>query len=177
MSNRTRWVWIDLEMTGLDPATCAVLEMAMIITDEHLTPLAELAHVVWQPDSVLETMNPFVRTMHTKNGLLERVRQASLCVADVEREMVALLSQHTSHREGVLAGNSIHQDRRFLAAYMPSFESFLHYRQIDVSTLKVLVGAWQDSAKYAKKEADHTALSDIRASLAELAHYKAHLFG
>jgi oligoribonuclease len=166
------WVWVDLEMTGLTPETCAVLEMAMIITDEQLRPLAEIERVIWQPDSALETMDPFVRKMHTDNGLLERVRASKHGLADVEREMLALLTQFAGYREAVLAGNSIHQDRRFLCRYMPHFEHHLHYRQIDVSSWKVGINAWLPAAKFPKAPADHTALSDIRASLAEFAHYR-----
>jgi len=171
-----RFVWVDLEMTGLDVDTCAIVEMAVIVTDAELRPLAELERTIWQPEEVLARTTPFVRDMHTKNGLFERVRASKTGLADAERDAVSLLVEHTDHKKGILAGNSIHTDRRFLSRYMPSFEAFLHYRQIDVSTLKVLAQAWAPSAEYKKPDKSHTALDDIRQSLAELAHYRRALF-
>jgi oligoribonuclease len=171
-----RFVWVDLEMTGLDPASCVIVEMAVIVTDADLRPLGELERTVWQPDDVLARTTPFVRDMHTKNGLFDRVRASKTSLEDVEKEAVALVAKHCAYREGVLAGNSIHTDRRFLCRYMPAFEQFLHYRQIDVSTLKVLVQAWAPEAKYAKPDKNHTALDDIRQSMAELAHYRSKIF-
>ncbi len=171
-----RFVWVDLEMTGLDVDDCAIIEMAVIVTDAELRPIAELERTVWQPEEVLARTTPFVRDMHTKNGLLERVRASKTGLADVERDALELIVKHTSFKKGVLAGNSIHTDRRFLARYMPSFEAFLHYRQIDVSTLKVLAQAWAPAQEYKKPDKSHTALDDIRQSLAELAHYRRALF-
>lgn len=176
MGSHARLVWVDLEMTGLDPETCAIIEMAMVITDENLTVLAEVERVVWQPDSVLETTNPFVREMHTKNGLLDKVRASKTCLDDVEREMLTVLSKHCAFREGMLSGNSVHQDRRFVTRYMPAFERYLHYRQVDVTTLKVLAQAFGHThAKFTSTSEDHTALADIRGSIAELVHYREHL--
>jgi oligoribonuclease len=170
-------VWVDLEMTGLDDESCGIIEMAVVVTGKDLEPLAELERVVWQPDEVLDRMAPFVRDMHTKNGLLERVRASQTSVADAENDALALLTRHCGFREGILAGNSIHTDRRFLARYMPTFERFLHYRQVDVSTLKVLSRAWYPGAAAFEKEGkDHTALADIRESIAELRHYRKALF-
>lgn len=171
-----RFVWVDLEMTGLDPASCVIVEMAVIVTDAELRPLGELERTVWQPEEVLARTTPFVRDMHTRNGLFDRVRASKHALEDVEKEALALVAKHCAYREGVLAGNSIHSDRRFLCRYMPAFEQFLHYRQIDVSTLKVLVQAWAPEAKYAKPEKNHTALDDIRQSIAELAHYRSKIF-
>ncbi len=171
------FVWVDLEMTGLDVESCAILEMAVIITRKDLEPLAELERVVWQPDEVLARMEPYVREMHTSNGLLDRVRTSRHSLRDVESEAVALVAQHCAFREGILAGNSVHADRRFLARYMPTFERFLHYRQVDVSTLKVLTRAWFPGvAAFEKEGKDHTALADIRASIAELRHYRQTFF-
>ncbi|MFN8604067.1 MAG: oligoribonuclease [Candidatus Binatia bacterium] len=170
-------VWVDLEMTGLDVETCAIIEMAVVVTGKDLEPLAELERVVWQPDEVLDRMSPFVRDMHTKNGLLEKVRASKTSLADVENEAIALLSTHCKFREGVLAGNSIHTDRRFLSRWMPAFERFLHYRQVDVSTLKVLTRAWYPGgAAFEKEGKEHTALADIRESIAELRHYRKAFF-
>jgi len=166
-------VWVDLEMTGLDVERCAIIEIAVVVTRKDLEPVAELERVVWQPDEVLDRMEPHVREMHTTNGLLAKVRASRHSLADAENDALALLAAHCKFREGILAGNSIHTDRRFLARYMPAFERFLHYRQIDVSTLKVLTRAWYPGAdKFDKEAQDHTALADIRASIAELRHYR-----
>jgi oligoribonuclease len=171
-----RFVWMDLEMTGLDPERCAIIELGLIITDAELTPIAQLERVIWQPEAVLDRMEPFVRSMHTRNGLLEKVRASAFSLADVEREALALVAAHCGFREGILAGNSIHQDRRFLVRHMPLLEGFLHYRQVDVSSLKVLARAWYGpEAEFRKEQKNHTALEDIQASLDELRHYRAHL--
>jgi oligoribonuclease len=177
MSDSTRLVWMDMEMTGLDPEQCAIIELAVIVTDGHLRPLGELERVVWQPERVLQETNPFVREMHTKNGLLDKVRASTTGLDDAERELLTLISTHCKFREGILAGNSIHQDRRFLARHMPAVERYLHYRQVDVTTLKVLAQAFgYHEAKYTKSNEDHTALADIRSSMDELRHYRKHLF-
>lgn len=170
-------VWVDLEMTGLDVDTCGIIEMAIVVTGPDLEPRAELERVIWQPDEVLGRMSPFVRDMHTRNGLLDKVCASQTSVADAENEAVALVAAHCEFREGILAGNSIHTDRRFLARYMPTFERFLHYRQVDVSTLKVLTRAWYPgSAAFEKEGKEHTALADIRESIAELRHYRSTVF-
>jgi oligoribonuclease len=170
-------VWVDLEMTGLDVDSCGIIEMAVVVTGKDLEPRAELERVVWQPDEVLDRMSPFVRDMHTKNGLLEKVRASKTSLADVENEALAMLATHCKFRDGILAGNSIHTDRRFLARYMPAFERFLHYRQVDVSTLKVLMRAWYPGgAAFEKEGKEHTALADIRESIAELRHYRRTFF-
>ncbi len=175
--NGARYVWLDLEMTGLDDKTCAIIEMAIIITDGELNELAMLEQCIWQPDSMLETMGPFVRQMHTDNGLLEKVRASKLGQQDAEQKAVELLSAHVPFKKGVLAGNSIWQDRRFLLRHMPFFESYLHYRQIDVSTIKVLSKQWYGPRGEAPgKPSSHTALDDIRASIAELKWYRDHCF-
>lgn len=165
--------WLDLEMTGLCPKACAIVEMALIVTDAELKPLAPpLELVIWQPDSVLETMAPFVRQMHEKSGLLPRIRRSEVTVADAEQEALRLLTQHAPYRTARLAGNSIGQDRRFLTAYMPALENYLHYRQLDVSTLKELA-LWWDGYRYQKSaEGRHTALFDVQQSIAELQAYR-----
>ena len=169
--------WLDLEMTGLDVERCAIIEIALVITKKDLEPIAELERVVWQPDEVLARMDPFVREMHTKNGLLEKVRASKTSLTDAENEAVALVAKHGTFREVILAGNSVHTDRRFLARYMPTLERFFHYRQVDVSTLKVLTRAWYPGApNFEKEEKEHTALADIRESIAELRHYRAEYF-
>lgn len=171
------FVWVDLEMTGLDPASCAILEIGLILTGPDLTPIAELARALWQPDDVLAHMEPFVREMHTRNGLLDRVRASRVTVRDAEREVLALVSQHCRFREGILAGNSIHVDRSFLIRHMPHLEHYLHYRQVDVSTLKVLTRAWYPAAPpFEKPDKAHTVLDDLHQSMQELAHYRARFF-
>jgi oligoribonuclease len=170
-------VWVDLEMTGLDPETCAIVQMAMILTNPELEEIARPLDVtIWQPDSVLETMSPFVRTMHTKNGLIDKIRASTTALEEAEEQALELLSEHAAYRTGRLCGNSVWQDRRFLTRYMPRFEGYLHYRQIDVSTLKEL-GKWWYGASFDKPDqAQHTALFDIRQSIAELEFYRKQVF-
>ena len=168
-----RFVWLDLEMTGLNPDEDVILEVGVIITGADLVPLAELERVVWQPDEALARMRPFVREMHEKNGLTAKVRQSKVDVSEAERDVLALVTQHCSFKTAYLSGNSIYQDRRFLARQMPQLEGYLHYRQVDVSSLKVLVQSWYPAEKFEKPGKNHTALDDIRTSLEELRHYRA----
>ena len=176
-SSQTRFVWCDLEMTGLDPERNVIIELGIIITGPDLKPIAELERAVWQSDDTLSNMEPFVRQMHTKNGLLERVRKSEFSLRTAEKDATALVSEHVQFGEGILAGNSIYMDRLFLAKYMPGFERYLHYRMLDVSSLKVLTRAWYPNAPgRTKDDASHTVLSDLRASIAELAHYQQYFF-
>ena len=172
-----KWVWVDLEMTGLDPETCGIIEIAVIVTDEYLNELGEYHSIVSQPDALLEQMVPFVKQMHTKNGLIKKVKASNAQLADVEQNALALLKELIPPNKGILAGNSVWQDRRFLHKYMPKFESYLHYRQIDVSSIKVLANAWHPSdGTPPPKVSDHTALADIRASIAEIQFYQNRFF-
>lgn len=171
-NTETKFVWMDLEMTGLDPEQHVIVAAAAIITGPDLKPIAEIERVIWQPEEALSKMNPFVRDMHTKNGLIDQIRASSVGIEDAQRDLMQLITEHCRYREGVLAGNSIHQDRRFLTKHMPVVEAFLHYRQVDVSTLKVLASTWFPGRLDFKKQKSHTALGDIRESLAELAFYK-----
>jgi oligoribonuclease len=165
--------WLDLEMTGLEPDSCAIVQMAMILTDTQLNELAPpLELTIWQPAEVLGRMSPFVRNMHQKSGLLAQVERSEVSVAEAEQEAMGLLTKHAKYRTARLCGNSIAQDRRFLVPYMPVLEAFLHYRQIDVSTLKELA-SWWNKIKFRKSEdGQHTALCDIRQSIAELKYYR-----
>lgn len=172
------WVWMDLEMTGLDDKTCTILQVATIITDENLVEVAQDDIVIWHPESVLDTMSPFVRNMHTENGLLDRVRKSQVSLDEAQQKTVALIAEHVPYRKGILCGNSIWQDRRFLLRYMPVLEQFLHYRMLDVSSLKVIGTAWfGDEGRAPNKKATHDALDDIRESIAELKFYRDHLIG
>lgn len=153
------------------------LDIGIILTGPDLTPLAELACAIWQPEDILARMEPFVREMHTRSGLLDRVRASHATVRDAERDALALISQHCKFREGILAGNSIHVDRSFLVRYLPHLENYLHYRQVDVSTLKVLTRAWYPTtAAFEKPDKTHTVLNDLRQSLQELAYYRTRFF-
>ncbi|MEZ4271949.1 MAG: oligoribonuclease, partial [Myxococcota bacterium] len=172
-----RLVWMDMEMTGLNPDTCAIIQVALILTDRDLNEIADpLDLTIWQPDSALETMNPFVRDMHTKNGLLEKVRRSDIDLEEAQEQLMEVLSKHCVYKTGRLAGNSVYQDRRFLTRYMPTVENFLHYRQVDVSCIKELAHAWYN-VKYRKPEdGAHTALHDTRQSIAELKFYREQVF-
>jgi oligoribonuclease len=164
-------------MTGLDDKSCTIIEMAMIITDGELNELAMLEQCIWQPESALETMSPFVRKMHTDNGLLAKVRASQTSLAEAEQKTIEVLLQHVPYKKGILAGNSIWQDRRFLLGHMPTFEAMLHYRQIDVSTIKVLSKQWYgDAGTSPGKPSSHTALDDIRSSINELTWYRKNIF-
>jgi oligoribonuclease len=172
-----RFVWCDLEMTGLDPEKCAIIEMGVIITGPDLKPIATYERAVWQPEDVLQRMEPFVLQMHTKNGLLERVRKSEFSLRTVEKEVSALVLQHMDHGEGILAGNSIHTDRAFISKHMPGFDRVLHYRMVDVSSVKIITRAWFPNAPgRSKVDAAHTVLADIQASIGELAYYQQTFF-
>jgi len=173
----THLAWLDLEMTGLDPERDVILQAALIITDAELTPLEEYVSDVWQPESELAKMTPFVREMHQKTGLLERVRSCSIELRRVEQALLEIVAGWCPYG-AVLCGNSIWQDRKFLDRYMPALSGYLTYRIIDVSAVKVLAKTWYgSSAVFSKPEAgEHDALNDVRNSIAELAHYKKTLF-
>lgn len=170
-------VWMDLEMTGLDPETCRIVQLAMIITDRQLVEVAgPLELTIWQPPAALETMVPFVRNMHTKSGLRDLIGRSEVDIDDAQRQVMAILADHCKFQACSLAGNSIWQDRRFLARHMPLVDGYLHYRLLDVSSIKQ-VARWWHNIRYEKpKDARHTALFDIRQSIAELKYYRDNLF-
>lgn len=173
-----RLVWVDLEMTGLDPATCAIVEIATLITDGDLNLVASGPNIViHQPEQTLLAMNDFVRELHTRSGLLEQIRESTIDLATAEAQTLAFIERHSSQGTAVLAGNSVWKDRAFLEAYMPRVIGHLHYRMIDVSTIKELVRRWYPTsyAAPAKKER-HRALDDIEESIEELRHYRARVF-
>lgn len=166
-------VWLDMEMTGLEPDICVPLQIAGVITSAELDELDSVEVTIWQPDSRLETIEPFVRRMHTDNGLLAKVRSSDQSLADAERKMIGLVAKWCRPGEAVLAGNTIYQDRRFLAAHFPVFHGLLHYRMIDVSSFKEVIRRWYGpESGFSKPSSGHTALADARESIAELKHYR-----
>ena len=171
-------IWIDLEMTGLDPQNDWIIEIATIVTDAQLNELAEgPALAIHQPDTVLQGMDEWNTKQHGGSGLTERVRTSTIDTATAERETLAFLGQWVGKGASPMCGNSICQDRRFLARGMPQLEAWFHYRNLDVSTLKELARRWAPSvAAGVTKQAAHLALSDIHDSINELRHYRDHLF-
>jgi oligoribonuclease len=173
-------VWLDMEMTGLDPERERIIEVAMIVTDGQLAELAvgpEL--VVHQGDDVLAAMDDWNKTHHGASGLVDRVRVSTIDDAAAEAQLLAFIAEHVPAKERpVLAGNSIHQDRRFVRRYMPALDKRLHYRMVDVSTVKELARRWYPGAvaKQPVKKETHRALDDIRESIDELRFYKQHVF-
>jgi oligoribonuclease len=169
-----RLVWVDLEMTGLDPASCAIVEIATIITDANLGVVAEGPNlVVFQPEEVLATMGDFVRELHTRSGLLERIRASTVSLDQAAAETKAFVESHCQKGTAPLCGNSVWKDRQFLERYMPSVTGLLHYRMIDVSTVKEIVRRWYPASYHApKKKEVHRALDDILESIDELRWYR-----
>ena len=171
------WVWLDLEMTGLDEDECAILEIAMIITDANFNHLDLINLTIWQPESILEKMVPLVRNMHTKNGLLKKVRLSNISTEQAQIKLIEIITKHVPFKKGILAGNSIYLDRRFLHKYMPIIDNYLHYRHLDVSSVKTLTENWfHNKGKAPKKISTHTAMSDIKQSIEELKFYKENCF-
>jgi len=169
-------VWLDLEMTGLEVARHVVVEIALLVTDNALEPLDDgIDMVVHQPPEALEQMDDFVRTMHTSSGLLPEIEASTLSLADAERDALEYVRRHVPEpRTAPLCGNSIGVDRRFMHAGLPALDEYLHYRSIDVSSLKELCRRWYPEAyrrRPAKQEA-HRALGDVRESIAELRYYR-----
>ena len=174
---RTRLIWLDLEMTGLDPANDSILEIATVVTDADLNELAVgPVHAIRHPQSVLGNMDAWNTEHHTVSGLWQRVLDSDVSIRQAERETLGFLEQWTEAGASPLCGNSICQDRRFLARLMPELEGWFHYRNLDVSTLKELALRWAPRVAIEfKKESRHEALADIRESIAELRFYRAHM--
>ena len=174
----SKLIWIDLEMTGLDPERNVIIEIATIITDGDLTVLAEgPVLAIRQDEALLAAMDEWNTVHHNASGLVQRVRASSTDTGAAEQHTLAFLRAHCGAGVSPLCGNSIGQDRRFLARYMPELESFFHYRNIDVSTIKELARRWRpDVLAGVQKTGRHLALEDIRESIAELRHYQRHFF-
>lgn len=173
-----RLVWVDMEMSGLQPETDRILEIAMIVTDGDLNIVAEgPVLVVHQEDAVLDRMDAWNKGTHGKSGLIDKVKASTLTEVEVEAECLAFLKQHVKSSISPMCGNTIHQDRRFMNRYMPKLEAYFHYRNIDVSTIKELCKRWQpEIAKGFLKQQAHTALADIIESVDELRYYREKLF-
>jgi len=172
-------VWIDLEMTGLDPDRDHIIEIATIVTDSDLRIVAEGPEIaIHQPDSVLAAMDEWNRTTHGGSGLLARVRGSDCTIAEAERRTLEFLQAHAEAGSSPMCGNSICQDRRFLVREMPKLEKFFHYRNLDVSTIKELARRWAPAvAAGLMKQSRHRALDDVRESIAELEYYRKAVFG
>ncbi len=174
MQNENNLIWIDLEMTGLDPDKDVIIEIATLITDADLNILAEgPTYAVHQPDSILDTMDEWNTNQHGKSGLTQRVRDSKISPAQAEADTIAFLEQWVPKGKSPICGNSICQDRRFLVRGMPQLEAYFHYRNLDVSTVKELARRWRpDVLAGVKKSSAHLALDDIKDSIAELQHYR-----
>jgi len=169
-------IWIDMEMSGLNPETEKVLEVAIVVTDSQLNTVAEApVLVVHQDDAVLSGMDDWNKSTHGKTGLTSRVKSSTLDEAAVETMMIAFLTQHVPPNISPMCGNSVHQDRRFLGRYLPKLEAYFLYRNIDVSTLKELARRWKpDIMAGLAKQGKHEALADIYESIEELKYYREH---
>ncbi len=169
-------IWIDMEMSGLNPDTDKILEVALVVTDSDLNTVEESpVLVVRQSAALLEAMDEWNKSTHAKTGLIDKVKASTLNEPEVEVRLVAFLSQHVPAKTSPMCGNSICQDRRFLARYMPQLEAYFHYRSLDVSTLKELVKRWKpELAAGFTKLGKHEALADIYESIEELKYYREH---
>jgi oligoribonuclease len=173
----TRLIWIDMEMTGLKPDQDRIIEAAMVVTDQELQVVAEgEVYVVHQADSILDGMDSWNKGTHGRSGLIDKVKASKLSETEVEAEMLNFLGRHVPAGASPMCGNSVCQDRRFLARYMPGLEAYFHYRNLDVSTLKELARRWKPEVMAGfSKQGKHEALADIYESIEELKYYREHL--
>ena len=174
----TNLVWMDLEMSGLDPKTCVILEVATLVTDKNLNLLAQGPHlVVHQPDSILEGMDDWNKKHHGESGLVKAVKESKTSLAEAEQQTLDFISKYCKEKSSPLCGNTIYQDRRFLTEYMPKLEAYMHYRLVDVSTIKELVKRWYGPEFQAPlKKQKHKALDDILETIEELKFYREKVF-
>jgi len=178
MSNVGHLIWVDLEMTGLEPDHDTIIEIATIVTDSNLKVIDEgPVFAIHQSEATMAGMDEWNTRQHGKSGLTQRVLDSRVSMAQAEAETIAFLQQHVAAGKSPMCGNSIGQDRRFMVRYMPALEQFFHYRNLDVSSVKELARRWRpDVLKGVKKNGSHLALDDIRDSIAELQHYREHFF-
>jgi len=169
-------IWLDCEMTGLDPEVDRLIEIAVVVTGPSLEPRVEgPVFVIHQSEAQLDKMDAWNKGTHGKSGLIDKVKASTTTEAEAEAQLIAFLAQYVPKATSPLCGNSIGQDRRFLAKYMPKLEAFCHYRNLDVSTLKELAKRWRpEVAASFKKQQKHTALADVHESIEELVHYRTH---
>jgi len=174
--NEFNLIWVDMEMTGLDPDTDRIIEVAVIVTDSDLNVLAEgPVFAIHQPDEVLNGMDAWNKGTHGRSGLIDRVKASTVTEADAEKTLIDFLKHFVPAGKSPMCGNTICQDRRFMARGMPKLEAFFHYRNLDVSTLKELCKRWKpELANGFKKHQKHTALADITESIEELRYYREH---
>lgn len=174
--NDMNLVWVDMEMTGLDPDNDRIIEVAVVVTDAELNVIAEgPVFAIHQSDETLDKMDNWNKGTHGKSGLIDRVKASTVSEADAEAQLIAWLKQYVPANKSPMCGNSICQDRRFMARGMPKLEAFFHYRNLDVSTLKELCRRWKpELASGFKKHQKHTALADIMESVEELKYYREH---
>jgi oligoribonuclease len=169
-------IWIDMEMSGLDPEAERVLEVAIVVTDGNLNTVAEApVLVVHQSEEVLAAMDDWNKSAHAKSGLIDRVKASTLTESQVEQQMVAFLADYVPPGVSPMCGNSVHQDRRFMARYLPQLEAYFLYRNLDVSTLKELARRWKPQIMTGlTKHGKHEALADVHESIEELKYYREH---
>lgn len=174
--NNNNLIWIDMEMSGLIPDSDRILEVALVVTDSQLKVVAEAPVLaVHQSDSILDNMDKWNKSTHAKSGLIDKVKASKLNEDEVEKDMISFLQKYVPPNISPMCGNTICQDRRFLARTMPKLEAYFHYRNLDVSTLKELVKRWKpDILAGLTKQGKHEALADIYDSIAELKYYREH---
>jgi len=175
--NNNRLIWIDLEMTGLDPVNDKILEIATLITDDQLNIVAEGPNlIVHQSDEVLETMNEWCQVQHKLSGLIDAVKTSKMSQAEAEDRTLRFLEQYCDPNSTPICGNSVWQDKMFLQNHMPRLASFFHYRILDVSSIKLVINRWTKEYRLFRKTESHRALDDIKESIAELKFYKERFF-
>ena len=179
MTSSDALVWIDLEMTGLDPDRDSIVEVACVITDADLIAVEAMHCVIHESDEVLAGMEPIVHDMHTASGLLQEIRESAIDVRYAEQLLLAYVSRYAAPRTAPLCGNSIGTDRRFISRHMPAFDRYLHYRNVDVSSIKELCRRWRPDLYGAlpDKGNQHRALEDVHDSISELRFYREQIFG
>lgn len=175
--NTDKLVWMDLEMTGLDPEQDQIIEIATVVTDNNLEVVETgPCLIINAPESRFEQMDDWNKNQHTASGLWAKVVKSDISVADAEIATLDFIRKHVPPNIAPLCGNSIWQDRRFIRRYMPNIDSYLHYRMVDVSSIKELVGRWYPSKRFTDKDSGHRAYDDIMQSIKELKHYRTHVF-